>query len=285
MKHSELNETLKLLNGLHDDSCERKRNEISEYIEKNGQIAVFAYGSLLWNPFDHVDKMIFDCTLHGYKKGFVCEDFVYRGTMDFTGLTMGLQEDLYGTVNGALLISNADRAIPFLKAFVDRETPVSINGTVMDIYTYDFLKIIMPDGISHQYALTCVVNTKSSFYSSRKLTLDEQAQKMARAYGQNGTNLQYLRKVIDMYDKFNLHDSYTSEIENLYEKVILYRQKLSINDQKWLKIYDELQTLEERQKVAKSKALVEFQTSLESYLHQSVYLQQIWQQFYQPTLI
>jgi len=278
MKYSELDETLKLLNGLQDDSY--KRLEICKYVQEYGKIAVFAYGSLLWNPFEYVDQMIFNCTLHGYKKGFMCEDFIYRGTMNFTGLTMGLQKDSNETVNGALLISSADHVLPFIQAFVARETPSSIDGTVMDIYTYDFVKICMPDGISHQYALTCIVNPDRLFYLTPQLTLDEQAQKMARAYGQNGTNLQYLQRAIKTYQKFNLQDSCTCEIEDLYDKVLLYRQSLSISDQKWLEIYDELQTLEERQKLAKPQTLLGFQAEIESHLYRSIYLQQICQQFY-----
>jgi hypothetical protein len=164
---------------------------------------------------------------------------------------MGFKKDSNRTVNGALLISSADRVIPFIQALVARETPSGVNGTVMDIYTYDFVKICMPDGISHQYALTCIVNPDRLFYLNPQLTLDEQAQKMARAYGQNGTNLQYLQRLINTYQKFDLQDSCTCEIEDLYDKVLLYRQNLSISDQKWLEIYDELQTWEERQKIAK----------------------------------
>jgi cation transport regulator ChaC len=274
---AELDETLKLLNGLHDNLS--KRIQICKYVEDNGIIPVFAYASLLWNPIEYVDQMIVDCTLYGYRKGFICEDFIYRGTMNFTGLTMGLQEDPHSNVNGVLLISNANQVIPFLKAFVERETPTSINGTKMDIYQYDLVKIIMADGISSQYALTCVVNTNSLFYLNPQLTLEEQAQKMARAYGQNGTNLQYLQRAIQMYHKFNLNDSCTAEIEDLYDKIILCRQSLSINDQKWLEIYDELQTLEERQKIVATQTLVAFQTNIEPYLHRSICLQELCSQF------
>jgi len=127
----------------------------------------------------------------------------------------------------------------------------------MDIYTYDFLKIVMPNGTDIQYALTCVVNTRSLFYSNQQLTLEEQAQKIAQAYGLNGTNLQYLRKVINIYREYNLNDSCTSEIENLYHKVILYRQCLSMSDQQWLEVYDQLQTLEEREEIVRSRASVD----------------------------
>jgi cation transport regulator ChaC len=278
MEHSELDKALKLLNGLDNDS--HKRIEIIKYVQQSGKIAVFAYGSLLWKPFEYVDEMIFDCTLDGYKKGFICEDFIYRGTMNFTGLTMGLQEDSDGYVNGALLISSTDGVIPFIKAFVERETPTSVNGIVMDIYTYDFVKIVMPDGVSTHYALTCIVNPNSLFYLNPQLTLEEQAQKIALAYGQNGTNFQYLQRVIDAYHKFNIEDSCTCEIEGLHDKVLLYRQSLSISDQKWLEVYDEPKTLEGRQKEAKPDVLMGFQASIEPHLHRSLGIERICQQFY-----
>ena len=274
---SQLDEMLQLLNGFHDDSSAFKRTNICDYVRKNGKIAIFAYASLLWNPIEYVDKKIWNCILHGYAKGFICEDFVYRGTTDFTGLTMGLQEDSDSYVNGALLISNGDQVIPFLKAFVERETPTSINGTKMDIYRYDFVKIIMPD-YSVQYALTCVVNRNSSFYLNPQLTLDEQAQKMARAYGKSGTNLQYLKRAIETYCSYDLKDSCTAELEDLYNKIILCRQSLPENDQKCLEIYDELKTLEERQEVVRSQRLTTCQASIAPYLHRSICVQQLFAQ-------
>jgi cation transport regulator ChaC len=269
---TKLDETLKLLNGLHDDSSLSKRKAICNYVRENGMIAVLAYGSLLWNPIEYVDTMICNCILHGYAKGFICEDFVYRGTTNFTGLTMALQEDSDSYVNGALLIPNANQIIPFLRAFVERETPTNIYGTKMDIYRYDFVEIVMPDR-SIQYALTCIVNKKSLFYLNPQLTLDEQAQKMAIAYGKNGTNFQYLQRALKTYRDYGLNDSCTAELEDLYAKIISCRQNLPINDQKWLDIYDELQTLEERQQVVTSQNLATFQASIAPYPHRSICLQ------------
>jgi cation transport regulator ChaC len=244
MDYIELDETLKLLNGFNNNLS--KRNEVINYIKQNERISVFAYGSLLWNPIEYYDDFISNCMLYNYSKGFFCEDFIYRGTSHFTGLTMGLEEDSNGTVNGGLFISKDENLIPFLKSFVQRETPIDFNGTIMDIYQYDFVKIILPDKINVEYALTCVVNKKSLFYLNKKLSLEEQANKISQAYGINGTNFQYLYKLKFVYSILNINDSFSKDLENLYEKIVSYRLSLTINLQKWFQIYDQLQSLEQR---------------------------------------
>ena len=38
-----------------------KRNQIITYIKQNNHIAVFAYGSLLWNPIEDFNEIVCDC--------------------------------------------------------------------------------------------------------------------------------------------------------------------------------------------------------------------------------
>jgi cation transport regulator ChaC len=254
MDYIELDETLKLLNGFNNNLS--KRNEIINYIKENGKMSIFAYGSLLWNPIEHFNNFISNCFLYNYSKGFFCEDFIYRGTNYFTGLTMGLEEDSNGIVNGGLFISNSENIISFIKSFVKRETPNDFNGTLMDIYKYDFVKIILPDKINCEYALTCIVNKQSLFYLNNKLTLEEQANKIGQAYGINGTNFQYLYKLKNIYSRLNINDSFSQHLQNLYEKTVSYRLTLTINSQKWFQIYDQLQSLEERKQILKKQNLL-----------------------------
>jgi cation transport regulator ChaC len=254
MDYNELDETLKLLNGFDDDL--NKRNEIINLIKENGRISIFAYGSLLWNPICHYNYFIPNCTLKNYKKGFFCEDFIYRGNCSFTGLTMGLIKQLNEYVNGVLLVSTKNKIIPFLKSFVQRETPLHYNGTLMDIYQYDLVQIKLPDGITNEYAITCIVNQKSLFYLNKQLTLDQQANKIGQAYGKNGTNFQYLQKLKLIYQKLNINDSFSNHFEDLYQKIILFRIGLSIHTQKWFQIYDQLQLLEDNQQ---KSTLISFQ--------------------------
>jgi cation transport protein ChaC len=281
MDHNQLDESLKLLNGLHENLS--KRNEIIKYIKENKQISIFAYGSLLWNPIEHINQIVPDCFLHNYKKGFFCEDFVYRGTKDSKGLTLGLEKDSNGIVHGALFISNNDKIIPFIKSFVKRETPSDFNKTLMDIYTYDFVQISLPGRANVEYALTCVVNKNSSFYLNNKLTLEEQAIRIGQAYGINGTNFQYLDKLINIYRQLNIQDSFSSDFQDLYNKVVLYRQSLSINIQKWFQIYDQLQTLEQRKEAAKKEHSIEFPSTIQPFLYSSIYFEETNKQSRQLT--
>ncbi|CAF1101013.1 unnamed protein product [Adineta steineri] len=281
MNYLELDQNLKLLNGLHDDIT--KRNDIISYIKQNNKISIFAYGSLLWNPIGHIDEIIPDCTLNEYKKGFFCEDFVYRGTTDFKGLTMGLEKDSNAYVHGALFSSNNNKILSFIKSFVKRETPIDFNKTIMDIYIYDFVKIILPDRVNVEYALTCVVNTNSLFYLNNKLTLEEQSIRIGQAYGINGTNFQYLDKLMNMYQQLNIQDSFTKILENLYNKVLLYRQSLSMNAQKWFQIYDQLQTLEQRNEAAKQLSSIECISTFQSFIYRSIYYEEINKQSNQLT--
>ncbi|CAF1439093.1 unnamed protein product [Adineta steineri] len=283
MDDSILDENLKLLNGLHDNSI--KRNEIISYIKKNKKISIFAYGSLLWNPIDYINSTISNCILKNYNKGFFCEDFIYRGTSDFTGLTMGLINDSNGFVNGVLLTSNNENIIPFLKSFVKRESPIDFKKNLLNIYQYDFVKINLPDQINYEYALTCIVNKNSLFYLNNKLTLDEQAIKIGQAYGINGTNFQYLDKLKNIYQQFLIQDSFSSHFNDLYNKVISYRQSLTIHVQKWFTIYDELQTLEQRKEALNKQNSKDFQFIIETLITPSICSEQLNKQIQQTTSI
>ncbi|CAF4733990.1 unnamed protein product [Rotaria sp. Silwood1] len=252
MKQSRaLDEVLKLLTGLDNDST--KRANIVEYVKAKGTIAIFAYASLIWNPCEHVEQIIPDCLLGGYIKGFICQDFIYRGTKDFKGLTMGLKPCDEGFVKGYLLIAGANQLIPFIKAFIKRETPISVDGTKMDIYTYDFLPVIMSDGKTIEWALTCVANSSSQFYSPITFSIKQQAEIMSRAYGINGTNFQYLHNTLHTYRQLSLIDTFTEEMEKLYATVLICRQYLTKDERQWLESFEKLKTKDERESAIESR--------------------------------
>ncbi|CAF3608219.1 unnamed protein product [Rotaria sp. Silwood1] len=240
-----LNEALKLLTGLDNDST--KRANIVEYVKEKGTIAVFAYGSLIWNPCEHVEHIIPNCLLNGYTKGFICQDFIYRGTKDFKGLTMGLKPCEKSFVKGYLLMASANKLIPFIEAFIKRETPISVDGTKMDIYTYDFLPVIMPGGKTIEWALTCVANSNSQFYLPMTLSIKQQAEIMSRACGINGTNFQYLHNTLHTYRHLSLIDTFTVDMEELYATVLIYRQYLTKYERQWLESFEKLTTRDERE--------------------------------------
>ncbi|CAF3646951.1 unnamed protein product [Rotaria sordida] len=232
-----------------------KRADIIEYVRVKGTIAVFAYGSLIWNPFEYVEQIISDCSLVGYTKGFLCQDFIYRGTTDCTGLTMGLKPCENSFVKGYLLMSGIHQAVPFIEAFVKRETPIDVDDTKMDIYTYDFLPVLMPDEKTVEWALTCLVKCHSQFCISIALSIEQQAEIIGRSYGINGTNFQYLHNTLNTYRKLALLDTFTEEMERLYTAVLLYRHRLVEQDRQWLDTFDQLPTKNERQLAIKSRKI------------------------------
>lgn len=140
---------------------------------------------------------------------------------------MALKEHPNGLVHGCLFTSYGKKQMNLLiKSFLQRETPSHPNGTIMDIYEYDFVEIIHPDGQTKEYALTCLMNKKSLFYLNKPLTIEEQAFKIAQAYGINGTNVQYLEKLIHIYQILNIKDSFTDDFEDLLVKLENFVQVL-----------------------------------------------------------
>lgn len=245
MDVDELDKTLKLFNGFTQN--EEKRRRICNYIKDNKRISIFAYGSLLWNPIGFYDEFIPNSILNDYKKGFYCEDFIYRGTSCFSGLTMGLEFELNQCVHGALFVAFETNLVQFLKSFIQRESPRNYEGLSMDIYEYDFVEVYLPDKDQFEYSITCIVNKKSVFYLNNRLSIDDQAKKIGQAYGTNGTNFQYLNKLKLIYHKLNINDSFSAQFEDLYEKILEFRSNLTLNQHQWLQIYDQLQSLEENQ--------------------------------------
>ncbi|CAF4184397.1 unnamed protein product, partial [Rotaria sordida] len=53
---------------------------------------------------------------------------------------------------------------------------------------YDFLEILIPDGLTTEYVLTCIVNIKSLFHLNKQLIIEEQPNKVGPAYGINAAN-------------------------------------------------------------------------------------------------
>ncbi|MEX2518485.1 MAG: gamma-glutamylcyclotransferase, partial [Paracoccaceae bacterium] len=53
---------------------------------------VFAYGSLMWKPgFEHAERV--RARLPGYVRRFCLDSITYRGTPDFPGLVLALDEE------------------------------------------------------------------------------------------------------------------------------------------------------------------------------------------------
>lgn len=82
------------------EAFEASRQKILRQAERVGELWVFAYGSLIWNPIIDVAE-IRPATLHGYSRRFCVWAVIGRGTPDCPGLWLGLDEG--GACSGVAL--------------------------------------------------------------------------------------------------------------------------------------------------------------------------------------
>jgi cation transport protein ChaC len=87
-----------------------------------GDIWIFAYGSLIWNPeFDYAEERL--CTAHGWRRSF-CVGWVriYRGTPERPGIMLGL--DRGGSCKGVVFRLAPEAMRENLLKMVRREMPI-----------------------------------------------------------------------------------------------------------------------------------------------------------------
>ncbi|HMA31920.1 MAG TPA: gamma-glutamylcyclotransferase [Casimicrobiaceae bacterium] len=142
---------------------------------------VFAYGSLLWNPlFPFVEARI--AGLHGLHRRFCIWSLASRGTPDAPGLVLGL--DRGGSCRGVVYRLPAAQALDELRLLWRREM-------VTGAYAPRWLGVDC--GGRQLIALGFVVRRDHSQYAG-KLTIDAQAEVVARARGAFGSSADYLER-------------------------------------------------------------------------------------------
>ncbi|HSQ82092.1 MAG TPA: gamma-glutamylcyclotransferase [Casimicrobiaceae bacterium] len=142
---------------------------------------VFAYGSLLWNPlFPFVEARL--GTLHGLHRRFCIWSLASRGTPDAPGLVLGL--DRGGSCRGVVYRLPAAQAQEELLLLWRREM-------VTGAYAPRWLGVDC--GSRQVLALGFVVRRDHAQYAG-KLTIDAQADVVARARGAFGSSADYLER-------------------------------------------------------------------------------------------
>ena len=143
---------------------------------------VFAYGSLMWDPgFAVAERAI--GTLDGFHRSFCLWSIVYRGTPEYPGLVLGLDEASGASCRGvALRVGDADW--PQVIAAVRKR----------ELSTYAYREAVVPvelaDGRQVE-AITYVMQRDHDQYAGG-LCATEQARIIAAATGGRGPNRDYL---------------------------------------------------------------------------------------------
>ena len=158
-----------------------------------GDVWIFAYGSLLWDPgFDYVEAR--PATLHGYHRQFCIYSYVYRGTPERPGLVLGL--DRGGSCRGRVYRVAATNAAAVLDYLEGRER-------VLYVYEPRVCKIrVAGESIR---AVCYVADRRHPQYSGR-LEIEDAAAIIRAGHGERGANVDYLANTVRQLDALRIAD-------------------------------------------------------------------------------
>ncbi|RMF41290.1 MAG: gamma-glutamylcyclotransferase [Alphaproteobacteria bacterium] len=148
----------------------------------SGEFWVFAYGSLMWRPgFEFAERQIAE--LPGLARRFCLRSIHYRGTEADPGLVLALAPDPAARCRGVAYRVGAAQAEETLAYLREREL-------VSYAYREERHPIRLDDG--RQVTALAYVLDPEHEQTVTGLSLDAQAEIIARAEGRSGTNRDYL---------------------------------------------------------------------------------------------
>lgn len=181
---------------LTDEAREATRAALLK--DHKGDLWIFAYGSLMWDPALHIVE-IRTATLQGYHRRFCLKSHIGRGSRDKPALMAGLDDG--GSCKGLAFRVPAEA--------VDRETEILwMREMIAGTYVPTMVPVETPQGSIE--ALTFVMNRSSSRYV--RLDIEETARIIATGRGVRGTCLEYLENLADRLDLLGLRDPDIDEL-------------------------------------------------------------------------
>jgi cation transport protein ChaC len=160
-----------------------------------GDLWVFAYGSLMWRPdFPFVERV--EARLLGAHRALCVYSFVHRGTPERPGLVLGL--DHGGACRGiAYRVAAAERAptIDYLRA---REQVTSV-----------YRESVRPIRLAcdqHVPALCYTVDRGHAQYAGR-LTLNQQLHHVRQGHGRSGANRDYVVETVRVLEELGYRET------------------------------------------------------------------------------
>ena len=179
----------------------------------DGDLWVFAYGSLMWKPgFDYEERR--RARLPGYVRRFCLDSITYRGTPDYPGLVLALDEEPVEACEGVAyrVAAPARRAVhDYLRA--------------RELVTYSYLEKFLPldlEGGERVEALAYVMDRAHRQYRGG-LSRDEQAEVIARAVGPAGSNVEYLENTIRHLADLGVEDVEMADIHRRVSALLALR--------------------------------------------------------------
>jgi cation transport protein ChaC len=158
-----------------------------------GDLWVFGYGSLMWNPgFRYVDRAL--ALVHGYHRAFCIYSNRWRGTPERPGLVLGLDR------------GGACRGVAFLVAKADIEV------TIKELWHREMRRrVYLPKLVRIRFrkrevrAFTFIADPQHPGYAGG-LSIEQTAHLVATCCGARGSNIEYLTRTIDHLEELGVRD-------------------------------------------------------------------------------
>lgn len=176
----------------------------------DGDVWIFAYGSLIWNPdFDVAEERI--ALAHGWHRSF-CLGWIrlYRGSPERPGVMLAL--DAGGSCRGVALRLPSDRVEESLLKIIRREQP--LRGSYIPAR---WIWAHTPQG--RLRAIAFPIDRQSEAYL-RGLTEDEVVGALATAAGTRGSMAEYLHSTVLHLEARGIRDAYLWRLQDLVARRI-----------------------------------------------------------------
>jgi glutathione-specific gamma-glutamylcyclotransferase len=159
----------------------------------SGDLWVFGYGSLMWNPgFDFLESR--RGRLYGYHRALCVSSPNFRGTAEDPGLVVGL--DRGGSCVGLVYRVSAGNREQVIAYLDERESVGSIYQPVHGTVTTESGRI---------EARSYIACREGDHYRGA-LTVERQIETVLRCSGVSGTNVDYLRNTVAHLDALGISD-------------------------------------------------------------------------------
>jgi len=190
---------------LTGDALERSL-EAMLTVHGHGDLWIFGYGSLMWNPeFDFDVHRV--ATIYGYHRQFCLWSRINRGTPDQPGLVLTLERG--GSCRGIAYRLRSDTAREQLSNLWRRE---------MSMGSYIPRWLDCHAGSDRFEAMGFVVNRRCTGYAG-KLPIDTMVQAIATARGKYGSSAEYLFRTEHTLEQHGIRDE---RVRHLAERVRMH---------------------------------------------------------------
>lgn len=196
---------------------ERAIGEILSGAPDGGDVWIFAYGSLIWNPaFEFVERRV--GLAHGWHRSFCLGwDKWFRGSAARHGLMLAL--DRGGQCKGVAFRLPPGAVEENLLSLVRREIRIMPHP-----FPARWVKVRAEAGPVR--AVTFVIDRNSDSYVGN-LSLEEVANSLARAVGRLGSMAEYLHHTVRHLEDLGLHDRHLWQLQEM----VAERIEVSLADQ------------------------------------------------------